>query len=123
VDAAIWTAVSYCVDLRGEPTHFCIAPGAGGIDSRLLRNLRHLGTKVVSAKWIETAKLSGSMMYLEVSDFTWISRRRAKVQIYIAEPLSAESGRRLETVGPLYVELVGSRWVVDERSGGLRSIS
>ena len=123
VDAAIWAAVSYCCDLRGDPTHVCIGSAAGGIDSRLIHKIQGLGAKVVGSKWVETATLSGSMMYLEVGDFSWISKRRAKVQIYIAEPLDSEPGRRLEAVGDLYVVLEGGKWIVDGKAGGLRTIS
>jgi hypothetical protein len=123
VDAAIWTAVSYCRDLRGDPTQICIEAGAGGIDKRLSRKIQALGAKVVGVRWIADKTLSSSMMYLEVDDLTWVTRQRAKIQIYIAEPMDSDAGRRLETVGSLFIDRKGGKWIVDGSADGLRTIS
>jgi len=116
VDGAIWAAISYCVDLRGEPTDFCVMPAAGGSDASLVRRLRGMGATEVGPSWMESAAKPKDFSYLEVGDFKWITVRRAMVRIYMAAPFSSDPGHLTEANDTLYVDHVGHKWIIDGRN-------
>jgi hypothetical protein len=116
VDKAIWAAISYCIDLRGAPTDFCIMPAAGSSDASLVRRFRLIGAREVRSSWMESASRPKDFSYLEVDDFSWVTPRRARVKVYMAAPFSTDPGHLTESNDTLYVDQVGRKWIIDGRN-------